>query len=254
MIRLKLNEIMKQKKLSITEVSKATGIARSTLTPIVNNPEEVKAIRFETIDKLCSYLDIELQELVEYKQNEIENKIIGFWLSKNHTFGIIELKRSTLYNEKSGFISFSMNRDVVSHGDEVEVINGSYTCSLEIMTEEEIMTLNTKFGDFKIKNKVQAMEQTDLKKILKKMDRKELMDLTMKIVSSLMFNEIFGFPIELIEVKWSIGSIILDSIKNSFTFKIDATNNTIINISYYEELNDKERFNYNFDISINKLT
>lgn len=254
MIKLKLNEIMKQQKISITEVSKATGIARSTLTPIVNNPEEVKAIRFETIDKLCSYLDIGLQELVEYKQNEIENKIIGFWLSKDHSFGIIELKRSTLYNEKSGFISFSINRDVVSHGEEVEEINGSYTCSLEIMTEEEIMTLNTKFDDFEIKNKVKAMEQTDLKKIIKKMDRKELMDLTVEIVSLLMFNEIFKFHIEMIDLRWLVGSIILDSIKNSFTFKIDDKNDTLTNVSYYEELNDRERFNYNFDIAINKLT
>ena len=83
MIKVKLKEVLKDKKLSITDVSNATGIARSTLTPIVNNPEDVKAIKFDTLDKLCTYLDVDLHEVIEFKQNESKNEILRFWVSQN---------------------------------------------------------------------------------------------------------------------------------------------------------------------------
>ena len=42
MILIKLEDLLKEYNLNISEVSDATGIARSTLTPLVNNPETVK--------------------------------------------------------------------------------------------------------------------------------------------------------------------------------------------------------------------
>ena len=182
MIKVKLKEVLKDKKLSITDVSNATGIARSTLTPIVNNPEDVKAIKFDTLDKLCTYLDVDLHEVIEFKQNESKNEILRFWVSQNKKFGVIEIKRSNPYSEKSGFISFSVeNHAEIKRGskwedDEFEEVEGSYLCTLEIMNNEEIMSLNTKFGDFKIQNSITPMDQADLKKILEKTDRQELMD------------------------------------------------------------------------------
>lgn len=56
MILIKLEDLLKEYNLNISEVSDATGIARSTLTPLVNNPETVKGLKIETIDTLCDFL------------------------------------------------------------------------------------------------------------------------------------------------------------------------------------------------------
>ena len=252
MIKVKLKEVLKDKKLSITDVSNATGIARSTLTPIVNNPEDVKAIKFDTLDKLCTYLDVDLHEVIEFKQNESKNEILRFWVSQNKKFGVIEIKRSNPYSEKSGFISFSVeNHAEIKRGskwedDEFEEVEGSYLCTLEIMNNEEIMSLNTKFGDFKIQNSITPMDQADLKKILEKTDRQELMDLTVQIIFLFMINSSLKLHIDSIDISWSIGSVILDRQKNSFKFENDYKNKTLKNVSDYEEAYNRENRNFNF--------
>ena len=64
MILIKLEDLLKEYNLNISEVSDATGIARSTLTPLVNNPETVKGLKIETIDTLCDFFGISLDELL----------------------------------------------------------------------------------------------------------------------------------------------------------------------------------------------
>ena len=70
MILIKLEDLLKEYNLNISEVSDATGIARSTLTPLVNNPETVKGLKIETIDTLCDFFGISLDELLEFKQEK----------------------------------------------------------------------------------------------------------------------------------------------------------------------------------------
>lgn len=70
---------MDQKGLTITQLYRETGISRTTLTPLVNKPESVRAIRFSTLDSLCKVLNIQPSDFIEYipdlEEKDLENKI-----------------------------------------------------------------------------------------------------------------------------------------------------------------------------------
>lgn len=59
-----ISKIFGERLLSIAEVAEASGISRSTLTAIYYR--KTKGIQFETIEKLCDYLQVPMSELFEY--------------------------------------------------------------------------------------------------------------------------------------------------------------------------------------------
>ncbi len=68
MIRNKFSVILGEKLLRISKVSKDTGISRTTLTNLYFRRS--CGIEFETLDKLCEYLDCEIGDLFEYKPSK----------------------------------------------------------------------------------------------------------------------------------------------------------------------------------------
>lgn len=64
MIRINLSVVMAKKRIySLAPISEATGISRTTLTALYY--EKSKGVQFDTIEKVCKYLDIEIGELIE---------------------------------------------------------------------------------------------------------------------------------------------------------------------------------------------
>ena len=61
--RIKLWELMAERSLKITQVSKETGLSRPTLNNIKFS--RYKAVQMETIDILCNYFKITPGELFE---------------------------------------------------------------------------------------------------------------------------------------------------------------------------------------------
>ena len=59
------SKILGERLLSISDVSKKTGISRSTLTSFYYRKN--KMIKYETLMKICDYLQINLSELIEYE-------------------------------------------------------------------------------------------------------------------------------------------------------------------------------------------
>ncbi|MFW8052689.1 helix-turn-helix domain-containing protein [Vagococcus fluvialis] len=51
--------------ISISDVSKNTGVSRSTLTNFYYRKN--KMIKYETLIKICDFLQIPLSELIEYQ-------------------------------------------------------------------------------------------------------------------------------------------------------------------------------------------
>lgn len=66
MIDIKLSDVMKQHGITISELSEYTGLARSTITPLVNNPSEVKGIKIETLNVLCDFFGVPTQEIIKF--------------------------------------------------------------------------------------------------------------------------------------------------------------------------------------------
>ncbi|QPS99846.1 helix-turn-helix transcriptional regulator [Staphylococcus equorum] len=70
MIRNRLSELLSERGLKISRVSKEVSIARSSLTSMVQNDSEM--IRYDAIDKLCSFLNINPGDFFEYNPLELD--------------------------------------------------------------------------------------------------------------------------------------------------------------------------------------
>ena len=64
MIRCHLGRLLGERKLKISDVARDTGINRGTLTRLYQ--ETAERVEMDALDKLCVYLDIRLEELLEH--------------------------------------------------------------------------------------------------------------------------------------------------------------------------------------------
>lgn len=67
MIKCKFAELIGAKKLKISDVARETGINRSTLTRLYH--ETTSRIDFETLEILCRFLECEVGELLEVRDD-----------------------------------------------------------------------------------------------------------------------------------------------------------------------------------------
>lgn len=70
MIVINLDVMMAKRKISLTELSEKVGITMANLSILKTG--KAKAIRLETLNKLCKALDCQPGELLEYRKAEEE--------------------------------------------------------------------------------------------------------------------------------------------------------------------------------------
>ena len=63
-IRVHLSKLLGERKLRASEVARKTGINKNTLSTLYN--ENVSGIKFDTLEKLCKFLNCSIRELIEY--------------------------------------------------------------------------------------------------------------------------------------------------------------------------------------------
>ncbi|MCP3029853.1 helix-turn-helix transcriptional regulator [Halobacillus sp. A1] len=68
MIRIKLDVMMAQRKMSLNKLSEIVGITPANLSILKN--EKGKAVRFSTLDALCRALECQPGDLLEYVEEE----------------------------------------------------------------------------------------------------------------------------------------------------------------------------------------
>lgn len=68
-IQIHLGRLLGERKMKMAELSRKTGISKNALSELYY--EKVKAIRFDTLEKICEALSCQVGELIEYqpKQN-----------------------------------------------------------------------------------------------------------------------------------------------------------------------------------------
>lgn len=71
MIKCKLPLLLAEKRLKVADAVRETGISKTTLHKIYN--EQSTRIEFETIDKLCAFLGVTVDELFEHIPNDAED-------------------------------------------------------------------------------------------------------------------------------------------------------------------------------------
>jgi len=63
MIKCHFSRLLGERKLTLQKVHEGTGISRTTLTDIYH--EKVKQMKFETMQKLCDFLECKVGDLLE---------------------------------------------------------------------------------------------------------------------------------------------------------------------------------------------
>ena len=64
MVKCHLSTLMGRHKMKIADVSRETGLNRSTITAMYN--EDVKRVDVEAIDKLCELFNCQVSDIFEY--------------------------------------------------------------------------------------------------------------------------------------------------------------------------------------------
>jgi len=67
-IRVHLGRLLGERKLRASEVARKTGINKNTLSSLYN--EKISGIRFDTLEKLCKFLNCSIGDLIEYIPEE----------------------------------------------------------------------------------------------------------------------------------------------------------------------------------------
>lgn len=76
MIISNLSEILGKKRIKIAQVIKDTGISRPTLTSLYYNNSS--GINFDTLSKLCKYLDVKPNDILYYSEIDIIDISVKF--------------------------------------------------------------------------------------------------------------------------------------------------------------------------------
>ncbi len=67
-IILRLDRVMADRKMSLTELAVRVGISNVNLSNLKTG--KVKAVRFSTLDKICDVLDCQPGDILEYQRDE----------------------------------------------------------------------------------------------------------------------------------------------------------------------------------------
>ena len=68
MIIVNLDVMLAKRKMSLTELSERVGITPANLSILKNG--RAKAVRFETLDRICKVLDCQPGDILEWKNEE----------------------------------------------------------------------------------------------------------------------------------------------------------------------------------------
>jgi putative transcriptional regulator len=68
-IVVNIDVMLAKRKMSVTELTEKVGITMANLSVLKNG--KAKAIRFSTLEAICSALDCQPGDILEYKEGEI---------------------------------------------------------------------------------------------------------------------------------------------------------------------------------------
>lgn len=101
MIKTNFAVLIAERGLKIADVYESTGISKTTLIALAENTG--KGVQFDTVDKLCNFLDIELKDFFVYVPYIWDMKFKQNTESEDSDYIIIKLK--TNQSEKDYFLS-----------------------------------------------------------------------------------------------------------------------------------------------------
>ncbi|MGI1772098.1 helix-turn-helix domain-containing protein [Streptococcus uberis] len=122
MIKNKLKELMDSNNLSINKLSNETGLARPTITSLLNN--ESKGIQFDTLEILLKYFKVGFDDffnVIDLDFNII-HRITGAEINEQDNNSVI------LHNEISGLTKDILKYDLLVSKSEIEGLVNAVSC------------------------------------------------------------------------------------------------------------------------------
>lgn len=159
MIRCNLSIILAENNIKITKVAHDTGISRTTLTALSQN--NCKGIQFDTLDKLCRYLNVTPTQLIDYTPIEL--------------YGIdFSTYEETIKAEEYGFLTFHLKKGVS------EEYYCTFSASLKptglIFTKEKVVSYELTIHQAKDEETLKALN------VLNQLSRPFFIDVSNKIL------------------------------------------------------------------------
>lgn len=74
-IIINLDVMLAKRKMSVTELSNRVGITMANISILKNG--RAKAVRLETLDKICEILDCQPGDILEYRKEKLIDKAVG---------------------------------------------------------------------------------------------------------------------------------------------------------------------------------
>ena len=90
MILCRLNKLIKENNITQSEIAEQTGITRPTLLSLIRNDN--KSIKYETIEKLCQYFQINMDKLLIYYPHDIQLSSFNIIRASKEIYITIEFK------------------------------------------------------------------------------------------------------------------------------------------------------------------
>lgn len=216
MIKIKLKQSMEDYGVTISELSEFTGIARSTLTPLANNPNTVKGIQIDTIDTLCDFFGIGIDDLLEFVQSSNKYSVPTTWGSFNTPEFFVDLKKMVGAKARHTLLSVTWNN---SQPDDTAFFEVSISPLSKIDAEQ-----------FSGEGKPSGSELLDgnlFKRDFKRQTRDVAKETSEVILRMLIESEFFKKQVSSIvgaNVTWNIGNMLENNTLYSFVFEIDGGN------------------------------
>lgn len=211
--------------INISDLYRLTGISRSTLTPMVNNPESVSSLKIDILDTLCDFFGVRIEDLITFKSAKSKYTVIKYWPVNEQNIAYVDMQKELGSNNRHSILGIKYENTKYLSKDGAE-ISTEFNVEISALTKEQIkkIGLNKSKG---FPNEKELVDASLFFNDFKKQPRPIRVQTTRIILSDIIddhFKKKFSNPSG-IYCYWSPKTFFDTS--NTFIFRIDKNWNLI---------------------------
>lgn len=156
MIRNQLEYLLTKNDMTITELSKAIGISRNSISNLINNNSEIQSYKTDTLNKICSFFQVGIEEFLIITESPISivetTEIYALGGLTEEDGKKIEVAGTMIvedrFNHKGQFsfsitLDFSSNANIIIEKNKIPLAIGRYSISNEIFYDINYQVANS---------------------------------------------------------------------------------------------------------------
>ena len=221
MIQIHLKKLMDDYGINISDLYRLTGISRSTLTPMVNDPESVSSLKVDILDTLCDFFGVSIDDLITFTPSKNKYAISEIWYNYDANTVIVDMKKELGSSNRHAIIGVFFDS---LETDPTRGITLRISAEITPLTKDQIkgLSLNKSVDDFP--NEKEIIDGNLFLEDFKKHERGTRI-LTTKIILENVFSDTLKKKFEniySISAGWVPHGFLDHS--NAFTFDVDRSN------------------------------